>query len=858
MKLVDISFNKKYENDIEQSITDVGGVIPEEERHLPYLDSIIREQLSSDGGGGATFLNSEISGSASGAADSASARDDYVQVMGGYKIVEYHGKLVQDSSYVDSVRVDKAGAAEHAYQDAVSASKQYTDQVVSSASSGFVTEDYVDEQISASLSTSKEYTDQAADEVLSSSLETSKDYTDTQVSSSINTAKSYTDTQISTSVSQSNNYTDTKTTEVLSSSKDYTDTQVSSSTASAKGYTDTKSAETLSSSKDYTDTQVSSSVSAVKGYADSKSTEAISASKDYTDTKSTEAISASKDYTDTKSTEILSSSKEYADTQVSSSIDTAKGYTDTKSSEAISSSKDHTDTQVSASLSQSKAYTDTKSAETLSSSMEYANTASAAAAAIAVSESKQYTDDALAGFSGSVSKEYVDEAVSASLSESKQYTDDALAGFSGSVSKEYVDEAVSGSTTAAKNYADSKSAEAISSSNDYTDTQVSESISTVKDYADSKSVESVSSSKDYTDTQVSTSLSQSKEYADSKSAEAISSSNDYTDTQVSTSLSQSKEYADSKSAEAISSSNDYTDTQVSTSLSQSKTYTDTALSNSNFKSKQTPYSQSAGAGKYIAIVEQNENGEIVVHSEDLPEGATGSGNIGTASSDADAWKTIVHDAALSSDMALSGSVKIIPAATTVSDGYMTTAYVTKLNSIESGSAPNQNAFSSVVVNNESVSASSETDSITIVAGDYVNITPNTTSKTITIAGRAITGSVGSTGDEAWKNPIVMVSASGRTVTGSYHGIPAATSVNDGYMTALHVQALENKQDELVSGENIKTVNSQSLVGPGNVDIPLSPITSSSTVHSIVVLEESEYEALPSPDAETLYILTPDS
>lgn len=62
----------------------------------------------------------------------------------------------------------------------------------------------------------------------------------------------------------------------------------------------------------------------------------------------------------------------------------------------------------------------------------------------------------------------------------------------------------------------------------------------------------------------------------------------------------------------------------------------------------------------------------------------GSGSIGSTSSATDAWKTVVHDVALSADLAVSGNTKSIPAAaatvgnTIGNDGYMTTAQATSL------------------------------------------------------------------------------------------------------------------------------------------------------------------------------------
>jgi hypothetical protein len=66
--------------------------------------------------------------------------------------------------------------------------------------------------------------------------------------------------------------------------------------------------------------------------------------------------------------------------------------------------------------------------------------------------------------------------------------------------------------------------------------------------------------------------------------------------------------------------------------------------------------------------------------------------------------------------------------------------------------------------------------------------------------------------------------------------------------------LQNKQDKLESGKNIKTINNQSIVGPGNIDIPYIKYQG---ISGIVVLKESEYEDIYKPDPTTLYIIMPD-
>lgn len=88
-----------------------------------------------------------------------------------------------------------------------------------------------------------------------------------------------------------------------------------------------------------------------------------------------------------------------------------------------------------------------------------------------------------------------------------------------------------------------------------------------------------------------------------------------------------------------------------------------------------------------------------------------------------------------------------------------------------------------------------------------------------------------------------------------------TSIPDEYVTETELNAgLGNKQDTLVSGTNIKTVNGESLLGSGNIDIESvsNPVTYGSgtqpQVHTILVVTQSEYDAISSKDPNTQYLI----
>ena len=76
---------------------------------------------------------------------------------------------------------------------------------------------------------------------------------------------------------------------------------------------------------------------------------------------------------------------------------------------------------------------------------------------------------------------------------------------------------------------------------------------------------------------------------------------------------------------------------------------------------------------------------------------------------------------------------------------------------------------------------------------------------------------------------------------------------DGTYTRLATEVdLSDKQDTLVSGENIKTINNQSILGSGNITIQGGGGGGGETV---VELTKAQYEALDPPASDTTYIIT---
>lgn len=86
-----------------------------------------------------------------------------------------------------------------------------------------------------------------------------------------------------------------------------------------------------------------------------------------------------------------------------------------------------------------------------------------------------------------------------------------------------------------------------------------------------------------------------------------------------------------------------------------------------------------------------------------------------------------------------------------------------------------------------------------------------------------TGSAGSVANALTiSSPLTGTSYNGSSAVSI--GIPAATTSASGYLTSTDWTTFNNKQAALVSGTNIKTVNSTSLLGSGDVGVGVTSIT----------------------------------
>jgi hypothetical protein len=203
-------------------------------------------------------------------------------------------------------------------------------------------------------------------------------------------------------------------------------------------------------------------------------------------------------------------------------------------------------------------------------------------------------------------------------------------------------------------------------------------------------------------------------------------------------------------------------------------------------------------------------------------------------------------------------------ATTSANGLMSSTDKSKLDGIAEGannySLPT--ATSSVlggVKTGSNITNSSGTISLTKAnvtsALGYTPPTTNTTYSTGTASTSGITKLYTATGtntDGTMTQSAINTALSGKLdTTGTAAKATADASGNTITSTYATKTELNTKQDTLVSGTNIKTVNSTSLLGSGNIT---TGNVSSSEATTIKVLTQTEYDAISSKSSTTLYMI----
>lgn len=174
--------------------------------------------------------------------------------------------------------------------------------------------------------------------------------------------------------------------------------------------------------------------------------------------------------------------------------------------------------------------------------------------------------------------------------------------------------------------------------------------------------------------------------------------------------------------------------------------------------------------------------------------------------------TLVGDTIVSDQIstAIADKVDKVPGKGLSTNDY-TTAEKNKLSGIASGAEVNQNAFSNVIVGSTTVAADTATDTLTLVAGNNVTLTPDATNDKITIAAKDTTYSAATTSAAG------LMSASDKT---KLNGIAAgATKITvDSALSSTSTNPVQNK----VVNTAISSLNA--LVGDMTVSEQISAAT----------------------------------
>lgn len=214
-----------------------------------------------------------------------------------------------------------------------------------------------------------------------------------------------------------------------------------------------------------------------------------------------------------------------------------------------------------------------------------------------------------------------------------------------------------------------------------------------------------------------------------------------------------------------------------------------------------------------------------------------------------------------------GRILELPSATTTAAGVMSAADKTKLDSIPE-TIPSQSEIDGIAANVSALETAMDGKQPTLVSGTNI--------KTINNQSILGEGNLEITGGEVdLTNYYTKTEADGKfaskdeltaveTVANNADAkADAATSRIESVETAMG-----NKQDTLVSGTNIKTVNSQSILGEGNIEVTIPDATTTTSgamsaadktkldsISNEWTGTQSEYDALTTKDDNIIYYVT---
>lgn len=177
--------------------------------------------------------------------------------------------------------------------------------------------------------------------------------------------------------------------------------------------------------------------------------------------------------------------------------------------------------------------------------------------------------------------------------------------------------------------------------------------------------------------------------------------------------------------------------------------------------------------------------------------------------------------------------------------FVTAAQITKLNGIATGAEVNQNAFSNVKVGSTTVAADSKTDTLELVAGSNVTLTPDATNDKVTIAATDTTYS------DATTSASGLMSASDKTklngiASGAEVNVQAdwteASSSSDAYIKnkpTLATVATSGSYNDLSNKPTIPTVNNAILTITQN-GTSAGTFTANASSNKTIALTDTTY------------------
>ena len=177
------------------------------------------------------------------------------------------------------------------------------------------------------------------------------------------------------------------------------------------------------------------------------------------------------------------------------------------------------------------------------------------------------------------------------------------------------------------------------------------------------------------------------------------------------------------------------------------------------------------------------------------------------------------DFAPSSHVGSGGSAHAV--ATSSVAGFMSASDKSKLDGIQAGAEVNQNAFSNVKIGNTTITADSKTDTLELVAGSNITLTPDEVNDKVTISATAPVTSVnGRTGAVSLTASDVGASPTGHTHT--FAELTNKPTTLGGYGIT---DAIPISQKGTANG--VASLD-------GNVKVPISQLPSASTVSAGIV------------------------